>query len=142
MTSCDNENDEIASCVDFEVNYNTDYPLETNWKLIGFEDKILSEEECIPSEYAFMGIVIDVDETFVASSSCNTIFGKYRITSDTGIVTDSIGMTKIYCDDPNNTYWENKFLNHLSNAESFRIDGNKLVLSSTEKVDMVFKAIN
>ncbi|RPI14632.1 MAG: META domain-containing protein [Ignavibacteriae bacterium] len=68
------------------------------------------------------------------TTGCNTINGKYTVSGSTIKISDMIS-TKMFCDDIDET----TFLSILKNADSYKIQNEKLYLYSGKDIKMVLK---
>jgi hypothetical protein len=135
--SC-NKNEEQLICCDFEISYITEYDLLSNWSLIGIIDSRPFSEECT---YGIGGhIRFNSDGTFGGSLSCNAMGGEYKLYGDNKIEILNIFQTLRACIENESEYWEEKFPKELRESESYRIDGNKMIIYTSSGKQMVFKA--
>ena|SRR5688572_25681637 len=69
-------------------------------------------------------------------AGCNRFFGSYQL-GESNLQFSGLGSTKMYCQDKSAT--EDKYLKALNEVQSFKIEGDKLVLLAGEKTILEFK---
>ncbi len=87
-----------------------------------------------------MNIEFILNNKFRAKSSCNIFEGNYYVTNADSIIIDSVATTLIYCVNDTVRDWEETYYNHLINAISYQINGNKLTLKTKSRIDIIYRA--
>jgi heat shock protein HslJ len=111
-----------------------------NWILIKVVHTDTNIEESVPSNLANMNIEFNDSYRLHGLGACNSIDGDYSILHDDSLKVDNLVTTKKYCGNEINMFWEENFCNSLKNATNFKIAGNRLIIKSTSKMTLVFKA--
>jgi len=140
--SCDNEpdNGNDSSCFQIDNNDRNKYTIDRKWEFLGFFYQDTHLEDCKPVTLDEMSIVFSDTNRFHAVSSCNTFEGYYSVVAPDEIKIDSVSTTLILCIDDTIRQWEKRYLDELKNARNFRINRNILVIETTSKNSIVFKA--
>ena len=140
--SCDNEsiNSGDSSCFQIDNNDRNNYTISRKWEFLGFFHQDTHMEDCKPVTLGEMSIVFSNTSRFHAVSSCNTIEGFYSVVAPDAIKIDSVSTTLILCIDDTIRLWEQRYIDELKNALNFRINRNILVIETTSKNSIVFKA--
>ncbi len=134
---CDTDEGHLTCC-DFEISYEKEYGLESNWSLVGTYQMKNWKEEC--TDGAGGWISFKEDGTFSGSSSCNAMGGKYKVSDSDKISLTDWTQTLRGCIGNGSEYWEEKFPEELLKADRFEIDGNKLTIHTTGQTKLVFIA--
>ena len=137
--SCDKDENEQIACCDFEVSYKTEYDLKNRWVVVGYIDNYSLEEECVENDEFEMDINFTTDSTFYAKSSCNSFQGSYELISENEIVHNVLMITEIACAEERRVELEKKYLHDLKYPRYFKIDGNKLTITSISETKWVFR---
>ncbi len=107
---------------------------DTKWVLTSFNGKLPHDagfKERIPF------IVIDKESSRInGHSGCNSFNGQLEI-EDSSIKTGMLASTKAFC----MGVPEHEFFNYLKDADSYKIEGDKLVLMKGSDVLLVFKKL-
>jgi len=133
--SCDKNNIELTCC-DFEISYEKEYGIESNWSSVGIYNQRSRKEECAEGGW----ITFKEDGTFEGSSSCNGMGGKYEISGSNNIILSDYSQTLRLCVGNESEYWEGKFLGELLKSDWFEIEGNKLIMHTSGQTKLVFIA--
>ncbi|MFC1981404.1 YbaY family lipoprotein [Chloroflexota bacterium] len=106
---------------------------DTRWILISYgEPKYL--RSVLPNTEITMEFV-SVEKTVKGSAGCNSYFGSYEVEGDQLSIPGPIGVTEMYCMDPEGVMdQEQDYLATLQLAESYDIDGNELRIQCGNKV--------
>lgn len=67
---------------------------------------------------------------------CNSFGGKYTV-ADTRLTIGSIRITRMFCEGASE--WENQFVQRLEKSQTFKIDGERLEISSGDTGGLVFR---
>jgi heat shock protein HslJ len=109
--------------------------LEGKWQLtfIGTTDSLATVPEKV------LVTVVFNDGGISGNGGCNDLFGKYSATNDAQLTVSTMGSTKRYCfvESP----WETPFMEHLSAAKTYLIDGDVLTIHSEKGRKMILKSI-
>ena len=103
----------------------------TEWKLVTINSEDVSGIE--------PPITLSLDEAqkkISGFAGCNRFFGGYEM-NETTLRFSNIGSTKMFCQDKSST--ENWYLQTLSEVQSFKTEGEKLLLLNGESVALEFK---
>lgn len=97
----------------------------TAWALTSIDDTSPLENTSVTIEFT--------DGKIGGSSGCNSYGGSYKLSGEK-FSTDSIAMTLMACMDSGVMEQESAFLDHLQNAQTYKLaDGQLLILSSDGK---------
>lgn len=138
ILSCDNENEKLTCC-DFEISFEKEYGLTSKWSLVGIINEKPFSEECVNA--AGGNVIFTEDGKIGGKTACNLLFGEFEFDSLNGLVIKSLGQTLRGCVGNESEYWEGKFPSELRKAERFEIEGNKLVIYTSNKTQLVFIAL-
>jgi heat shock protein HslJ len=133
--SCDNENEKFTCC-DFEISFKKEYELTSKWSLVGIINEKPFSEEC--ANVAGGSVIFNTNGTIGGATACNQLIGEYDLHNSKGIEVKSLGQTLRGCVGDESVYWEGKFPSELRKAERFEIEGNKLVIYTSNKTQLVF----
>lgn len=137
FVSCDKE--DTSKCFDFEIDYSKENDLKNIWNFVGFIDGYSGDEECVENEGFEMNIMFQTDSTFRAKSTCNGLQGSYQILSENEIIFQNVIITQVACADGRREEIEEKYASNLSYPKHFRIEGNKLEITSISGLELVYK---
>lgn len=100
-------------------------------KAINYDDSVFT-----PAKVDAFSITLNKDGSFVGTTDCNSIFGKY-IVENGNIKFSSTGQTKMFCDSSE----EIKFTTYLSQVVDFKFNGEQDLVLNLEysSGSMVFK---
>jgi heat shock protein HslJ len=100
-------------------------------KAINYDDSVF-----VPAKVDAFSITLNKDGSFVGTTDCNNIFGKY-IVENGNIKFSSTGQTKMFCDSSE----EIKFTTYLSQVVDFKFNGEQDLVLDLEynSGSMVFK---
>lgn len=138
ILSCDNENEKLTCC-DFEISCEKEYGLTSKWSLIGIINEKSFSEECTNGAGGI--VIFNTNGTIEGNTACNQLIGEYDLHNSKGIEVKSLGQTLRGCVGNESVYWEGKFPAELRKAERFEIEGNKLVIYTSNKTQLVFIAL-
>lgn len=140
VSSCDKDEAHQLICCNFEISYEKEHTLESNWSLIGIVNRKPRKEECANGVGGTITFIND--SIFTGNASCNAIGGHYEIRGPGEIVVLESYQTLRGCIGNESEYWEAKFTGELRKVEKFEIDGNKLVLYTSAGNQLVFIAFD
>jgi heat shock protein HslJ len=111
--------------------------LNTTWILSYIQDTKTKAITNYPNDAARIISIVFTDSLNIFSFSgvCNSGAGKYSYSSSTGTIKISVGTTFIYC---KYVEWEEYTTQNLSNAYSYKIDGNNLIIYSNGLYNLYF----
>lgn len=138
ILSCDKNEDRQLSCCGFEISYEKEYTLESNWSLVGTIREKHWKEEC--TDGVGGTVTFDGSGALSGSSSCNQLGGNYQLTNSNGIEISNLYQTLRACIYGESEYWEEKFPKELAEASRFEIEGNKLIIYTSPGNQLVFIA--
>ncbi len=138
ILSCDNENEKLTCC-DFAISFEKEYLLSSKWSLVGIINEKPFSEDC--ANGAGGTVIFNTNGTIEGTTACNQLIGEYNLYNSTEIEIKSLGQTLRGCVGNESVYWEGKFPFELRKAEKFEIEGNKLVIFTSNKTQLVFIAL-
>jgi heat shock protein HslJ len=113
--------------------------LTSKWSLVGIINEKPFSEECTNGAGGI--VIFNTNGTIGGNTACNQLIGEYDLHSSKGIEVKSLGQTLRLCVGNESVYWEGKFPSELRKAERFDIEGNKLVIYTSNKTQLVFIAL-
>lgn len=103
----------------------------TEWKLVKLYD-----EDFSALNPPITLTLDDAQKKVNGFAGCNHFFGGYEMNQST-LKFSNLGATKMYCQDKSAV--EDNYFKALSEVQSFKLDDNKLLLLTGEKVVLEFK---
>lgn len=100
----------------------------TEWNISSIKENE-GNTSSISDEVTFL--VFNTDGTFSGKSACNNIMGSYEL-KESNLSFSDIGSTKMLCSDEENAR-EQVLITSLSKISQYTIEGNTLILTSSDK---------
>ena len=105
--------------------------LNTSWVLEAFEVNGILD---IPPDNQVYNVQFMADNKFTGISDCNSISGEFEVNSNYFNI-DNIASTEVYCGKESMDY---RYLEALTGAESYKIEGNELSIYYQANSRLVF----
>lgn len=103
----------------------------TNWVWQSIQSGDIKTEVKNPSVFI---LTLDAEGRFTSTTDCNSVTGSYVLEGESLTFKD-MASTLMYCDGSQ----ENIYTQGLGKVSMYRVEGNTLILSLTDKREMVFK---
>ena len=120
-----------SSCSDSATETNSTKLFNTLWVLEAFE---VNRRHDIPPDDQVFNIQFREDNIFSGLNDCNSFLGSFILSSN-NITIDNISSTEVYCGKESLDY---RFLEALSEAESYKIEQNKLSIYYQTNSRLIF----
>jgi heat shock protein HslJ len=129
------DSDGVDLLVFEEVVQTPDLPLTgTDWVLEAYS----TGGDAISSVIAGTTITANfADGNVTGNAGCNHYGGQYSL-DGTNLTVSSLFSTLMYCETPGVMEQEAAFLGHLANVSSYRVEGDRLILTDAEGTDVLF----
>ena len=103
----------------------------TSWKLVSYGAQLPLDGSVMTANFS--------SNEIQGSASCNHYFGSFRLSGD-NITIEGLSWTEMACLDPEGIMeQEQNLMNLLSMASEYRIDGNQLLLTTTNGDILIFE---
>ncbi len=103
----------------------------TSWKLVSYGAQLPLDGSVMTANFS--------SNEIQGSASCNHYFGSFRLSGE-NITIEGLGWTEMACLDPEGIMeQEQTLMNLLSMASEYRIDGNQLLLKTTDGNILIFE---
>lgn len=114
---------------------------QTKWDFKSIINNATGNKTNIPSEISSEFIeFVDSSGVIGVTTCANTCRGYYKLLNSDSIKITGFGCTTIAAMDTNCTNWERYLLNSLQTSYGYSLEGNSLIIKSSDKYNLVFNA--
>lgn len=112
----------------------------SKWSFLGIRNTETNETNLLPLDLAGMNVVFNKSGSLHAVSCCNMFDGNFIKSGTNSLNINNLSMTKMFCPEIAIASWESIYFEGFKNSDSFEIKGDTLLIISTTKIAMLFKA--